>query len=77
MAFVWLENLLHNRALPQKVCQTGHVEWIQHVDFEKIPIADIIAVEGDTLDESDVSNEDNFFLVHIAAIADCKGMVDG
>lgn len=77
MAFIRLDDLFHNRALPQKVCQASHVKRVQHIDFEKEFVADVITVEGDTLDQGDVSNEGDFSLVHIAAVADCESMVDG
>ncbi len=77
MAFVGLDDLLHNRALSQEVCQASHVEWVQHVNFEEELVADVIAIERDTLDKSDMPNEGAFSLVHIAAVADCKSMVDG
>ena len=77
MAFVRLDDLLHDRALSQKVCQASHVERVQHVYFEKELVADFITVEGDALDKSDVSDKRDSSFVHVAAVADCKGMVDG
>ena len=53
------------------------MEWVQHVNFEKELVADTITVEGDTLDKSDVPNEGGFALVHVAAVANCKSVVDG
>ena len=53
------------------------MKWIQHVDFEKEFVAHVITVEGNTLNKSDVPNEGDFSLVHVAAVADCKCMVDG
>ena len=77
MALIRLDDLFHDCALPQKVCQASHVEWVQQIDFEEKLVADVITVEGNTLDETDVPDEGWFSLVHIAAVADCKGMVDG
>lgn len=53
------------------------MEWVQHINLEKEFIANIITIEGNTFDKSDVCNEGNFTLVRIAAVADCKGTVDG
>ena len=53
------------------------MEWIQQVNFEKEIVADMIAVERNALDEGDMSNEGNLSLVHVAAVANREGMVDG
>lgn len=53
------------------------MEWVQHVYFQEELITDVITIEGDTLDKTDVPNEGDFSLEYIAAVADCKGMLDG
>ncbi len=53
------------------------MKWVQHVDFEKEFVANIITIEGYTFDESDVSNEGDFSFEHIPAVADRKGTVNG
>ena len=53
------------------------MEWVQHVYFKEELVTDVITVEGDTFDKTDVPDKGDLSLVHIAAVADCKGMVDG
>ena len=52
------------------------MEWVQQVYFEKELIADIVTIEGNASDESDMSNKGNFSLIHITTVANGKGTVD-
>ena len=53
------------------------MEWVQHIYFEKEFIADIVAIERNASDESDMSYKGNFSLVHVTAVANGKSTVDG
>lgn len=75
VAFVRLKDVPHDCALPQKVGQASHVEGIQHVDFEKEVVADVVAIERHPLDEIDVRNEWSLFVGYGTAVADGKSVV--
>ena len=53
------------------------MERVQHVYLEKELIADIVAIERNASDESDMSNKGNLSLEHVTAVANGKGAVDG
>lgn len=53
------------------------MKWVQHVYLEEELIADVVAIERNTSDESDMSNKGSFSLVHVTAVANGKGTVDG
>ena len=73
---VGLNDPLHNCALPQEIRKARHVHRIEHVDFEEEFVPNVKAVEGNAFDERDVCHELRLSIVHIATIADGKGMVD-
>ena len=53
------------------------MQGIENVDFEKGPIANMIAVERYTLDQCDMSHKLIAAIVEIAPIANSKSMIDG
>ena len=50
MGFMGLETARQNSALKKKVGKSRHVERIEKVDFEKVPVSNRITVEWYTFD---------------------------
>jgi hypothetical protein len=56
VAFVRLEYAIQNSTLVEEVGESGHVHGIEHVDFEKDLVSDVISEERHALDQRDVAN---------------------
>ena len=52
------------------------MQRVEHIGLEEELIADVETVERYTFDERDMPNESCLPVIHIAAVADSKRMVD-
>lgn len=52
------------------------MQRVEHIDLSKELIADAETVEWDSFDERDMPNKCCLPVIHIAAVADSKRMVD-
>lgn len=52
------------------------MQRVEHVNLEEEFIADIETVEWHSFNERDVPNENCLPVIHVAAVADSKRMVD-
>jgi hypothetical protein len=75
MGFIWLEDLLHDHTLSEQVCQSSHYHRVEHVDFQEVLIAHVIAIEGNALYKCDTGNILIFSIVDVSAIADTKSVI--
>lgn len=76
MTFIRLDDLLQNRALPQKIRQASHVLRIEHVNLEEKLIANVVAIKRYSFNERYVRNERCLSVVHVTAVTNSKRMID-
>ena len=76
MAFIRLDRLCHDSTLLQQVRKPGHIQWIEHVDFEEEPVADLVPVEWDPFHQGDMRNKGMLAIERITAIARGECMVN-
>lgn len=60
----------------QEIGQPSDVEGVEKIDFEKEPVANMVAVEGYSFHHGDMCDERGFPIVGVAMIADCQRMID-
>lgn len=77
MRLVWLEFLLHDDALLQKLRHPGHDQRVEHVYLEIEAITNMEAIERDAFDQRDPGDEFGLFAVHIAPVAHGERVVNG
>ena len=53
------------------------MQRVEHVDFEKKLIPNMVTVERYAFDECNMRNEGRLAIIHVAAVAHCKCMIDG
>jgi len=77
MGFVRLETSRQNSSLKEKVGESRHIERIEKVDFEKVPVSNCITVEWYTFDQGDMCDKGGRrSIVGIAAVGEGQSMID-
>jgi hypothetical protein len=76
MTLIWLEHLVQDCSLVQKIGETGHVHRIEHVDFQKGLVPNVVPKEGHAFDKRDVTDIKRLSIVCVAAVGVGEGMVN-
>lgn len=76
VSFIGLEFLPHDDTLMKKIRQSCHNDGIEHINLEKMAVADMKTVEGYAFDESDPCNVFDVVGVLVSTVAHCKCMID-
>lgn len=70
MTLIRLKDAFENRALPEQIRQTRHMQGVEKVNFEVKFVSNMETVEWDAFDERDVRDVERFVVVDIAPVAD-------
>jgi hypothetical protein len=77
MTLVGLKDLLQDSALVKQIRQTSHIGRVEKTNLQEVFVADMVAKEWNTFDETDVCDEDGFGICCISSVGDCESMVGG